>query len=62
LATSVNNRVKEYASFLFKNYEGANARGKISYDEFKDWLKHHPIILKIFNESFHQELWGQTTT
>jgi Ca2+-binding EF-hand superfamily protein/tRNA A-37 threonylcarbamoyl transferase component Bud32 len=58
LATSVNNRVKEYASFLFKTYEGANARGKISYDEFKDWLKNHPIILKIFNESFHQELWA----
>jgi len=27
-ATTINTRVKEYASFMFRNFEGANARGK----------------------------------
>jgi len=27
-ATTVNTRVKEYASFMFRTFEGANSRGK----------------------------------
>ena len=28
ISTTVNSRVKEYASFMFKTFEGANSRGK----------------------------------
>ena len=28
LSTTVNTRVKEYASFMFKNIDGDNSRGK----------------------------------
>jgi len=58
ISTTVNSRVKEYASFMFKTFEGANSRGKISYEEFKQWLNMHPIILKVFDETFHQEIWA----
>ena len=34
LSTNVSGRVKEYASFLFKSYEGANARGKYTFLTF----------------------------
>jgi len=27
-ATTINNRVKEYASFMFRTFEGASQRGK----------------------------------
>jgi len=57
-ATTINTRVKEYASFMFRNFEGASARGKISYEEFKDWLALHPVILKIFENSFHEDIWS----
>jgi len=58
LSTTVNTRVKEYASFMFKNIDGANSRGKISYDEFKQWINLHPMILKVFDETFHQDIWA----
>jgi len=58
LSTTVNTRVKEYASFMFKTIDGANTRGKISYDEFKQWINLHPIILKVFDETFHQDIWA----
>lgn len=32
--------------------------GRISFEQFKDWTIHHPMILKYFNESFRQEIWG----
>ena len=28
ISTTVNTRVKEYASFMFKTFDGANSRGK----------------------------------
>jgi len=56
-ASTVNSRVKEYASFMFKNFD-SQSRGKINFSEFKEWLSLHSTILKVFDETFHQSIWA----
>ena len=34
---------------------------RINFEEFKQWINMHPIILKVFDETFHQEIWGNFT-
>lgn len=32
---------------------------RLSLHDFQNWIQAHPAMIKFFNESFHQELWGK---
>jgi len=32
----------------------------MKFDEFKDWINQHPMLLKVFDDTFHQDLWNTT--
>jgi len=31
----------------------------MKFDEFKDWINQHPMLLKVFDDTFHQDLWSK---
>ena len=31
---------------------------RMKFEEFKDWINHHPMLLKVFDDTFHQDLWS----
>jgi len=59
-ATKANGRIKGYASHVFNTFDTSRKSGKMKFEEFKDWINQHPMLLKVFDDTFHQDLWNST--
>jgi len=52
-----NTRLRGYADTVFNAKKCEKKSERMNLDEFRDWIKLHRSLLKIFNDIFHQELW-----
>ena len=57
--TTINNRIKQYVSGLFLEYDDENT-GQFTLKMFKDWISQHPVILTHFEGNFHVNIWRVT--
>lgn len=48
--------VRDFAKFVFKKYN-LDENGKLSFDQFKEWISIHMRLFQSYFNAFHQDIW-----
>lgn len=49
--------VKKFARSIFKNYGIDPKTGRLSYENFRDWVTKHKNLYNDYYKGFHSEVW-----
>lgn len=57
VTTNIHNLVKKFAISIFKSYDIDIRKGRLQYEEFRDWMLKHKQLYNNYFKGFHSEIW-----
>lgn len=53
VTTNIHNLVKKFAISIFKSYDIDIRKGRLQYEDFKDWMTKHKQLYYSYFKGFH---------